>query len=1774
MNATLSRQQAAGSRRRAAGRGAVGRISASPWLCGENNRRGVLLLVVVGLLAMFALIGLTFVILASHQQKAAEAQARLEQYAESPEELLNETLLQVVRGTRKPGSPLHSQSLLEDEHGLDVVSGVVTAAAASGADPTCVELTAKGLSSEELSRCQPADNIFPILTLVDGPVAPLSLAGRDFQIVGVASPATITVKMPTGITASDAATALNGFLGSESITFVVSSLPRRMLTTDVTPVAGGQLIQLSLPNANQHVGQIFTMLEGPAAGLSTRIVGLNPNDTTNTQAHIVAYDRVTVAQINAYRAGATPPVIRYILNGRAFGGTGVGYDPDATGTNPQLTEIDPELAALGWQAPTARLPGAPITRAIPGGANEDYDAADYQNMPLALQDPATGRTPIPSLHRPELVDYWFHQLLTSPPAWFSWPSNATTEADKLQAFLMPYGETCLREDAMARWEWSDIAIADRLVFFKRRIILRPSREDHPNFTGGNPAFNPLWDGYTPGGGNWDVDCDGDGMADSIWIDVGLPVRADKQGRLYKPLAAILCVDLDGRLNLNAHGSLAQTNAGYGSATNLGTAIVPDASGTPTSALNVPRGQCAGPAEVSLLPVLSGASEYSALLAGRYGADSSPGQAGGDPLAVNKHFDYPHPMTFDPSTTDRTRSYGTALDLTGGMAVGLDLRGQPLYVPLATAGTPPVNGFGLALYDNPYETNLLASARGTVGSSSPDAPFTPAELEAILRPYDVDAGELPGRLAALAPSLLGDHNHREVTTDGWDVPTPAVALPPELREDSTISPTWDSASLLPGRRATSVVDLLRAKLQKENASAPLSEDDLNAAIARLLPPETIAGLRMDLNRLFGNGLDSANNPNNVIDEPGEADTAMGASKDISYPQVNAGDVDAPTNTLDPDNDGTRGTDYANTFCASERQLYARQLYSLMLLLMNYHVATPGSPTDAERAISRQVAQWAINIVDFRDRDAVMTPFEYDIDPFTDADADDNPWDVDGILASSSLDNAETYRGLVWGCERPELLITETLATHNQRAQDTAMDPSGRLTTSTPPDEDFDQVVVPHGALFIELYNPSTANEPRPGEFYGTGQGINLRATTADGSPVWRLRIVQGDVVDASGQPRDPDDPDHPPADDDFLRSIYFVDPGALDLGADGHRFFPEADSPIAPLLPDRYAVIGPEGEDGATDGVTHFGLKLDGTPSARQIILNPSNDPDHENQVRIVDNEQDSALDMPPGLKPPIAIRIPELNVSIPLSGDPDAYPDLSTAVVDRPVDYDRTQTDADGRRMFAELGGHRRAFVVHLERLANPLANYHRQTNPYRTVDTMLMDLTTFNGSETRTDPGAPAPQIMMFEAFQRGETNAAENNLWTQPNRLKRRVESPRETTGPGGAVHRFPYILQHSLGYLTDDFGPRTDLVASPPHDYRGAPQQPFPWLAWLNRPFVSAGELLLVPRSRSSQLLNHFGIAPTSPDPYQNPYDPFYQLINYYYDTTAVTDDPNWKLHRLLEFVRVPSRFVGTELQGSPTAFTEDTATTGNPPTHSFHPPLARISEYREPGKVNLNTIASRNVWRGLMNHLPGCDAAWIPFVDSRRGYSGTPGNQFQLDATGHLPTRFARPFRSYMGRYLVPTPALQTAVGGDETDATLLREGATAGQPLLGFASTEPVNNTDRNPAFRYQLLNRLENMTTTRSNVYAVWITVGYFEVTPISFDDPDNDGFDPQGRTRAQFAQIYPDGYQLGAELGSDTGEVRRHRAFSIIDRSIPVGFERGADLNVEKTILVRRFIE
>jgi hypothetical protein len=248
-----------------------------------------------------------------------------------------------------------------------------------------------------------------------------------------------------------------------------------------------------------------------------------------------------------------------------------------------------------------------------------------------------------------------------------------------------------------------------------------------------------------------------------------------------------------------------------------------------------------------------------------------------------------------------------------------------------------------------------------------------------------------------------------------------------------------------------------------------------------------------------------------------------------------------------------------------------------------------------------------------------------------------------------------------------------------------------------------------------------------------------------------------------------------------------------------------------------------------------------------------------------------------------------------------------------------------------------------------------------------------------------------------------------------------------------------------------------------------------------------------------------------------------------------------------VGVPSPFIYTEIQVPPTL-------AAGSPGHFFKPPFNRIPLYREPGRININTLSSPGVGEGLVNTFPGLwdMSLWDQVVASRKGAlpigSTDPAaiQRAMLTIDPSLPSRFSRPFRSWFGSYLAAQSGLPET---DEVESTILRSITVGGnrRPLLENRRTVDYAHPDHNPYFRYQAFQKLGNLVTTRSNVYAVWITVGYFEV-------------DKEGK--------------LGQELGLDRGEVRRHRAFYIIDRSIPVAFQRGQDYNVEKCILLRRFIE
>ena len=207
---------------------------------------------------------------------------------------------------------------------------------------------------------------------------------------------------------------------------------------------------------------------------------------------------------------------------------------------------------------------------------------------------------------------------------------------------------------------------------------------------------------------------------------------------------------------------------------------------------------------------------------------------------------------------------------------------------------------------------------------------------------------------------------------------------------------------------------------------------------------LAGLKMNINHPFpGPGTGASNDPNAF----GKAALWQSLGAGGSYGDFWFGQMpDYPDGTYD-----------ANNAPFAARQRYARYLYVLALLLRdkNPPPATldpqaqwfTESLSDAQKEAlaKRRIAQWAINAACFKINDSIMVPFEYDTDPFA-YDTSTSPytpyhWRMDGRIGTASNPSADdtlSYRGLVWGCKPPELLLTETLAFHDRRIADTKWD----------------------------------------------------------------------------------------------------------------------------------------------------------------------------------------------------------------------------------------------------------------------------------------------------------------------------------------------------------------------------------------------------------------------------------------------------------------------------------------------------------------------------------------------------------------------------------------------------------------------------------------------------------------------------------------------------------------------------------------------------------------
>lgn len=1464
---------------------------------------GVILLVMLGLLSIFTLVAVTFVVSSGHARRGARAASTAEQTGDPFDVLLNQAMMQVVRGSNHPQSAIGPWGILEDMYGdSDVVTGAVFHSNDTLGQSIYDEVSAESRRSNNNAFSDSFTD--PVMGRSERYSAPMLIEigavsfGWDRQ-PGVA----LFDDTPSNGLIDDVDEWLQGddcYLGMTKAH--PATLGKEPSTWQ------GEWNNGTLPIIdnvdNYYAGRVITFVNGDCAGQSSYIVRskvVSPsNDATLFR---------TVLFIQPFDNGSQPrKKDRFVINGRPFNGNGAGYSPYVRGSVPPTRKPSNSrlqraldmpynntlLATPGYGFDKLEANGEPVailpnptdsgyrdylTRFGPIVAmDEDYDIPDEQNMHMSYTIPTNGvyKTIIPSFHRPDLVRYHTGEHSTGGARWLDVP---------------PY--------------------------IRRRYILRPDPSDHYDYTQEPNALTPMQgDGWTPGepfedwnrngywdpvaknpntgaigpepytdlppnnkeydqgdrsyfntgidmmDGPWDVDNNGDGQMDSIWLDLGMPTTTTPDGRFIKPLFAILVQDLDGRINVNAHGSPKHYthvhNPTYPSElaydprtkpldTRFGTEervrmgiynyavmqLVRSADGA-TQLYNTTTGEGAdvhrthsvgdidpnfhqmspqdvrfaynklfalsyrgdGPGTNTLVAnaawmfdlngfrsLLDGNADYDRALGGfepavgqgwsvadvniaqvlhnglaglpamtppsynppvlflrsnpirriiegqgdpgggmvppvmgRYGemqllrtpgcrfpishvpyelygyypglgtvpragitdllvprpdyyASTQPSalataefamvpdMGGADTAVPSATFYASAPYMGDddnprlPSFPDNSQWLTTNYGIQNGYgeqryAFGSRFRNSfptklptpedwkanatlakaifdkhNYYVPISDYGTPAdfdSDGFvaldimGNPVYekmgteyediDAPTEINLnrryfaqtffgaTSTAANRAKTADIDAPFSPPEMERVLRRYDGNSGSLPNRLwntlyndpnTLVRANVSGDAE-RSITTEQWDVPCPHIAPTPELTTALAtlglplVSPSLGDLLrarfyLSYGMQATPTQTAQLATIAMRSYRLGVSETATNGQLpssarkrmqTRLLSPDLGMGVKMDINAPFGNGFDD--DFNSVVDNPQEI---------LFNPQNNSFEPLASKPLATPFFfDGNRDGNIVPNHDEESRQQYAKELYCLMMLLVdqryvepkatavNRTSTAPGAETiafpkmlasdDESRTFAylgsdremktrrwlfaRKIAQWAVNTVDFRDRDSIMTPFEFDAEPFFDNDEDigkvgtpwtinttkpttNGTWDVDGyIIRNEAVSDPNTdpdlkkpWRGLVWGCEFPDLILTESVAFHDRRTQNLKADydngdPNRPILPTTPTpntftnlsplmgtpqpsggfvDQDWDQWRIPQGTALFELYATGNRHNPAlPRELY--------------------------------------------------------------------------------------------------------------------------------------------------------------------------------------------------------------------------------------------------------------------------------------------------------------------------------------------------------------------------------------------------------------------------------------------------------------------------------------------------------------------------------------------------------------------------------------------------------------------------------------------------------------------------------------------------------------------
>lgn len=402
------------------------------------------------------------------------------------------------------------------------------------------------------------------------------------------------------------------------------------------------------------------------------------------------------------------------------------------------------------------------------------------------------------------------------------------------------------------------------------------------------------------------------------------------------------------------------------------------------------------------------------------------------------------------------------------------------------------------------------------------------------------------------------------------------------------------------------------------------------------------------------------------------------------------------------------------------------------------------------------------------------------------------------------------------------------------------------------------------------------------------------------------------------------------------------------------------------------------------------------------------------------------------------------------------------------------------------------AFV--LQRLANPYLQPNPQSNPYITTDYIDADqsgismhdrvLNRFDGTRGPSGPEMAPQDLNTNYSWGRRQPYDGRIN-YADPVHFRQGQMAP----GPMGQLggHSFAGHNMRTAGNWPAPAAPGSASDESPGNQTNDTLQYPFMPLVHLDRIVLNPAELVHVTACKPHEFTKLFHMSNTTPT---NGRKVAYTAD--WFDMTASGPTSTF-LFRALDFLAVP------------------------------HTMAAQANGGRVPGKVNINTMPIQDVFNAIADPSPAnrftgpqVTQAWNQLTQ----LIGRSSGQWNVGETD-------KPFRGSAAP--VEVAGAPVGTNANSMDRMLFKNGAT----YTNSQNAEDFTSGGGNAGTwqKYEMLSKMFNQFTTRSNTFAVYATIGYFEVK--------NDG--PYTENNRPI---------LGRELGTDTGNITRHKFFSIVDRT------------------------